>query len=80
MASPDTRASRAATATCFPRQSEILDYLMEGFVPYLVTVERASDGLRLRIGKTGSNRDRYVDPFVEQYLLSKGFPVSKQCA
>ncbi len=56
---------------------EIVDYLMEGFVTYLLSVERASDGIRLIVRKTGTNRDEHVDWFVEKYITSQGLAVTK---
>jgi hypothetical protein len=59
---------------------EIIDYLMEGFVPYRLSAERTSEGLRLLVRKTGTNRDESVDWFVEKYLTSKGLTVTKSLA
>src|SRR5215208_763089 len=59
---------------------EIIDYLMEGFVPYLLSAERTSEGLRLVVRKTGTNRDESVDWFVEKYLASKGLTATKSFA
>jgi hypothetical protein len=56
---------------------EIIDYLMEGFVPYLLSAGRTGDGLRFVVRKTGTNRDESVDWFVEKYLTSKGLAVTK---
>lgn len=56
---------------------EIIDYLLEGFVPYLLSAERTSEGLKLVVRKTGTNRDESVDWFVEKYLASKGLLVIK---
>ena len=56
---------------------EIIDYLMEGFVPYLLSAERTDTGLMLVVRKTGTNRDESVDWFVEEYLSSKGLVVTK---
>ena len=56
---------------------EIIDYLMEGFVPYFLSAERTSDGLRLHVRKTGTNRDEAVDWFVEKYVTSKGLTATK---
>jgi hypothetical protein len=56
---------------------EILDYLMEGFVPYKVLVQRANDGIRVHIVKSGTNRDQYIDWFVEKYIASKGLAFQK---
>jgi hypothetical protein len=59
---------------------EIIDYLMEGFVPYLLSAERTGEGLRLVVRKTGTNRDQSVDWFVEKHLTSKGLTVTKSFA
>jgi len=57
---------------------EIVDYLLEGFVVYILSAERTSDGLRLVIRKTGATqRDRAVDWSVENYLRSKDLVFSK---
>jgi hypothetical protein len=40
---------------------EIVDYLMEGFVPYLLSAERTHEGLKLVVRKAGTNRDAAVD-------------------
>jgi hypothetical protein len=64
----------------FAESVEIIDYLMEGFVPYLLSAERTGDGLRLIVRKTGTNRDESVDWFVEKYLTSKGLTVTKSPA
>ena len=56
---------------------EIIDYLMEGFVPYKVVVVRASDGIRIHIVKSGTNRDQHIDWFVEKYIGSKGLTFEK---
>jgi hypothetical protein len=58
----------------------LIDYLMEGFVPYLPSAERTGEGLRLVVRKTGTNRDEAVDWFVEKYLTSKGLIVTKGLA
>jgi hypothetical protein len=59
---------------------EIIDYLMEGFVPYLLSAKQTGEGLRLVVRKTGTNRDESVDWFVEKYLTSKGLKVTKNLA
>ena len=56
---------------------EFLDYLMEGFVTYLVSAEREADGIRLVVRKTGSNRDEHVDWFVRKYISSMGLEVTR---
>jgi hypothetical protein len=56
----------------FSGSVEIIDYLMEGFVPYLLSAARTSEGLKLIVWKTGTNWDELVDCFVEKYLASKG--------
>jgi hypothetical protein len=61
----------------FAGSVEIVDYLMEGFVPYLLMADRRSDGIRLIVRKTGTNRDESVDWFVEKYIVSKGLAVTK---
>jgi hypothetical protein len=64
----------------FAESVEIIDYLMEGFVPYLLSAERTAEGLRLVVKKIGTNRDGAVDWFVEKYLTSKGLIVTKVLA
>jgi hypothetical protein len=64
----------------FAGSVEIIDYLMEGFVPYLLSAERTGEGLRLVVKKTGTNRDEAVDWFVEKYLTSKALIVTKGLA
>jgi hypothetical protein len=64
----------------FSGEVEISDYLMEGFVPYKVSVTRENDGLVILVRKTGTNRDECVDWFVEKYLSAKGLVVSKRPA
>jgi hypothetical protein len=59
---------------------EIIDYLMEGFVPYLLSAERTGEGLRLVVSKTGTNRHESVDWSVEKYLTSKGLKITKSFA
>jgi hypothetical protein len=59
---------------------EFIGYLMEGFVPYLVAVDRVEGGLRIIVRKTGTNRDRYVDSFVMHYLSATGHAVTKEPA
>ena len=59
-------------------QVEFVDYVLEGFVVYTLSVERTSDGLNLVVRKTGATeRDRAVDWIVEKYLTSEGLVVSK---
>jgi hypothetical protein len=59
---------------------EIVDYVMEGFVPYLLSAERTREGLKLVVRKSGTNRDGAVDWFVDKYLESKGFAATKSPA
>jgi hypothetical protein len=77
-------SGRSRTPTDYSRlfegSVEIIDYLMEGFVPYLLSAERTGEGLRLVVKKTGTNRDEAVDWFVEKYLASKGLIVTKVLA
>ena len=61
----------------FAGQVRISDYIMEGFVPYLLSAQRTGDGIRFTVRKTGTNRDASVDWFVEKYISSKGLAVSK---
>lgn len=49
---------------------EFQDYIMEGFVRYLVSVEQTDDTIELNVGLIGSNRDRYVRPHLEFQLRS----------
>jgi hypothetical protein len=57
---------------------EIIDYLLEGFVPYWLSAERLRDGIRLIVRKTGTNRDDSIDWFIEKYITSKGLAVTKK--
>lgn len=59
---------------------EIIDYLMEGFVPYMLSAERSGEGLRLVVRKTGTSRDESIDWFIEKYLASMGLAVTKSPA
>ena len=55
-------------------------YVMEGFIKYFVTAQECSEGLRLLIMKTGSNRDEHLDWFIEQHLAALDCVVTKGVA
>lgn len=53
-------------------QVEIVDYLLEGFVVYMLSADRTSDGLRLVVRRIGATeRDKAIEWFVEKFLRSK---------
>lgn len=57
---------------------EIVDYLLEGFVVYMLSAERTNDGLRLVVRRSGATeRDLAIDWFVEKFLRSKNLVFSK---
>lgn len=59
-------------------QVEFRAYVMEGFITYTLSLERASDGLRFIVRKAGgSGRDDALDWFFERYLRSQGSTISK---
>ena len=60
----------ASTAELHKGAVEFQDYIMEGFVRYLVSVAQIDDTIALKIGLIGSNRDRYVRPHLEFQLRS----------
>jgi hypothetical protein len=49
------------------------DYVMEGFVRYALRARPHAQGLRLDVQFTGTNRDRFVGPFVRDYVRWAGF-------
>ena len=54
------------------------DYILEGFLSYLVSCRRNDDGLRLSIMTTGTNRDDYIDPQVRHYINAAGLDFQEQ--
>ena len=54
---------------------EFHDYIMEGFVRYLVSVARTDDTITLNVGLIGTNRDRYVRPHLEFQIRSLSAPI-----
>lgn len=60
----------ASTAELVAGAVEFQDYIMEGFVRYLVSVANSNDTIVLNIGLIGTNRDRYVRPHLEFQLRS----------
>lgn len=60
----------ASTAELSTGSIEFQDYIMEGFVRYLVSVVESDDTMALKIGLLGTNRDRYVRPHLEFQLRS----------
>lgn len=51
---------------------EFRDYIMEGFVTYLMSAIPADHDVDLTIGLMGTNRDDYVRPQVTAYLKQAG--------
>jgi len=47
-------------------------YIMEGFVPYFLSIEENSEGMRVKLRLTGGNRDEHVSWFVEKHIADSG--------
>ncbi len=58
-------------------ESEVLfkDYLMEGFVKFKVRALHSSEGLVLEIYGLGSNRDKFLEPYIKSIIKDLGFEV-----
>jgi hypothetical protein len=49
------------------------DYVMEGGVRYALRTRPHPRGLALEVELTGTSRDRFVHPFVRDYVMWAGF-------
>lgn len=62
----------------FERQVEFVGYVLEGFVTYKLSLERAADGLRFIVrAASDSQRDKAVDWLFREYLKSQGYTFSE---
>ncbi len=51
---------------------ECSDYIMEGFVSYLLTIESTETQINISIGLLGTNRDEYIRPQFDLFLKEAG--------
>jgi hypothetical protein len=52
------------------------DYIMEGFLFYLVQVEDVAPGCLLRVHGEGSNRDWSIGPQIKHYISAAGLKIN----
>ncbi len=68
---PSSRSTVPATfAELFVGAVEFQDYIMEGFVRYLLTIANTEGMMTVRVGLTGTNRDRYVRTHIAFHLAT----------
>lgn len=59
----------------FEQPIEFRDYLMEGFIKFMIQVNEHKDGLVLIVEKLGSNRDQYLESHLNQNIAVFGYNV-----